>query len=125
MSEALAYEEKTHAKGQQYTIILSCLHTVIFEDPSPKMGDELWCIRCYDYKRAAVAPPNYVLTCDHGCKGTKLKREHGAALIGAETTAVKHSLRRTGHRVTLANGDNVIQEFYHPLMVVDVDQIPF
>lgn len=116
---------KPHNKGQRYTIILSCLHTLLFDDPAPKMGDELWCPKCADIKRAAVAPPNYTLTCDHGCKGTKLKGEFGSALIAAETTAVKHSLKRTGHRVTLANGDNVVREFYHPTMQVDVGEIPF
>jgi hypothetical protein len=119
------YDAKNHAKGQRYTIVLSCLHTLTFDDPAPKMGETLWCARCRDYKPAAIAPPNYRLTCDHGCKGKQLKHEFGAAIVSAEASAVKHSLRRTGHRVTLANGDNVLQVFFHPLIVVDVDEIPF
>lgn len=119
------YNEKSHAKGQSYVIVLSCLHTLIYTDPAPKMGETLWCPRCRDYRPCAVAPPNYILHCDHGCKGTQLRREYGSAIVTAETRAVKHALRRTGHRVTLSNGDMFIREFYHPTLTVDVGEIPF
>lgn len=114
-------------KAQTYTIILSCLHTLEYTDPAPLMGEELWCTRCREYKQAVIAPPNYTLTCDHGCgsKGRALRTQFGAAFVTAETHAVKHATKRAGHRVELANGVNHVQTFFHPVMVLDVDIPPF
>lgn len=116
---------RNNGNGQEYTIILSCLHTLTFGDPAPKMGEELWCRRCQAVKPAAIAPPNYTLTCDHGCAGKRLRHEFGTALITAETRAVEHSMKRAGHRVTLANGLNHVREFFSEILHVDVDVPPF
>lgn len=99
-------------------IVLSCMHTLSFaiSNHAPVLGERAWCPRCGAYKRAVQAPRNFVVNCET-CNRIRMK-EYGDAPLKAETTAIKHSLRYAGHRVTVSDGEDV-QTFHHPVMMTD------
>jgi hypothetical protein len=105
------------------TVVLSCLHTLSFRSPNhaPTKGDVAWCPRCAGYRKAAQAPHNYVVNCEH-C-GRLRHHELGDAPIRAETLAIRHSIRYAGHRVTVKSGGELVSSYHHPVM--EMESPPF
>lgn len=75
----------------------------------PEKGDEYWC-RKHNHMstvtRVLDRADQYIVTCDHKCRG----RNWGAAKLNAELAATRHAQKRPGHYVTVSDGNGrVIQ----------------
>lgn len=108
-------------------IVLSCLHTIIFDPPLPKRGELVYCRRCEDYRGAATLPESYRIEC-RDCfnpvsKGSRT--EFGGNTLAAEIAADKHARRKPGHRVRVLNGDALVSERMHEPLDFSLDEIPF
>lgn len=93
-------------------VVLSCLHTVTFSAPYPKVGEYVLCMRCDAYRRAAALPDSYRIECrDCTNVATRGSRtEFGGNTIAAEIAADRHARRKPGHRVMVLNGDALVSE---------------
>src|SRR4051812_21430059 len=112
---------KHHPQEHKVMVILACLHMRMYPVPAPQTGERVYCFECGRYMDVAEAPHNYTVTCESCAYG----RECGNALITAETAAVKHSLRRPGHRVTLLDGLTTVHVYRHEPLPAHVDLPPF
>jgi hypothetical protein len=102
-------------------IVLSCLHTAMFQRPAPAAGERLWCMRCGGYKEVWEAPPNYVVQ----CKRCSYFREFGDAIITAETAAGRHARRHPSHTVQLLDGDEQLCVYVNNPLPTNVPLPPF
>jgi hypothetical protein len=91
-------------------IVFSCLHTFMFPRPAPRMGEQLWCPTCNKAVHAMEAPHDY----SAACVSCGDRKEFGNAALTADVWAVKHSLRRAGHRVVVYDGLAVMGEHFNP-----------
>jgi hypothetical protein len=104
-------------------VVLSCLHTVSFINAyAPRAGELVLCMKCGTYQEAVQTPHDYVVKC-LSCHRLHDKT-YGNAYLTAETAAVKHSLRYTGHEVQLWDG-GVLHATYHHLVLAVTDVPPF
>jgi hypothetical protein len=110
-----------HPHEHTVMVILSCLHTRSYPMPAPVAGERVYCVQCGGYKDVAEAPHNYVVRC-RDCLYGKVA---GNARITAETSAVRHSLRRPGHHVALYDGQKAVGEYHHDPLPADADIPPF
>jgi hypothetical protein len=91
---------------------LSCDHYVKLgrSVTRPEKGDEYWCIKHNKFStvtRILDRADQYIMTCDHGCRG----RNWGASKLNAQLACTRHSQKHPGHLVTLRDGNGrVIQE---------------
>lgn len=88
-------------------VLLNCGHTVAFTIHAPKMGEEIWCIRCREYSTVAHRNGEYRMRCTQ----CNYARRTGVARFAAETYAITHS-RRTAHKVDVYLGDTLFSEFH-------------
>lgn len=104
-------------KTHRTLVVLSCLHTAVFDAPAPAVGERVYCFRCGAYRDAMEAPPDYSVRCE-SCQYGK---HCGNALITAETAATKHSLARPGHRVQLRNGTQTVTVYEHAPLPANIE----
>lgn len=108
-----------------HLIEFECHHTREFVQPTPKIGEVLWCFRCAESVRVIEAPAEYKLRCDD-CSYSK---PFGVARLNAEIAAAKHRMRHPGHTVKIFNGAKLVHSFadrYQTAipMMQESDQIP-
>lgn len=105
------------------TVVLSCLHTLQFESPYPRIGEYVLCVRCDAYRRAVVPPDSYRVECKDCTRAPRT--DFGRALITAEIAADKHARKLPGHRVRVLNGHKLVSERMHELPATLLDSPPF
>jgi len=93
--------------NMNYLVTFDCLHTVYFKKPAPKIGDELWCLKCQKYVHVIEAPDEWKIR----CMNCMYSRKFGAAKTNAEISAGKHRRNRPGHKVKIFNGNKLIRIF--------------
>lgn len=108
-------------------IVLSCLHTVLYDPPLPKPGEYVLCRKCDAYRRAATIPNSYRIECrDCTQPATRGSRtEFGGNTHAAEIAADKHARRKPGHRVRVLNGGALVSERMHEAPETLLDAPPF
>lgn len=90
-----------------HVVTLSCKHSVIFEKPVPKLGEEIICNRC----RKGVTVTQTLAEYHLKCLDCSFRSKHGAAKIGSEMSAGKHRTNKPGHRVQQWDGETLIRTF--------------
>jgi hypothetical protein len=104
-------------------VVLSCLHTILFEKPAPRIGEYVLCVRCDAYKRAVVPPDSYRVTCRDCTRAPA--RSYGSAKLRAEIDADKHARKLPGHRVIVLNGERHVSERMHEAPASLLDTPPY
>jgi hypothetical protein len=108
-------------RADRELVILSCLHSFYYVRPAPKSGDRVYCPRCNEEATAAATPHDFSVN----CRDCPWKRFYGRAAVTADTAAVKHSLRRPGHRVEVLDGDVVVESHWVRPLPASADLPPF
>lgn len=90
-----------------YVVTFDCKHVAYFSKPTPRVGDELTCMRCRALRTVKTAPPEFHLR----CMACSFRSRHGAAKISAEIGAGKHRTKKPGHKVQMWNGADLVRTF--------------
>lgn len=85
-----------------YDIVLNCLHIVTYQLP-PKLGTEVWCVKCDKYVLASVYTYYKV---GYKCRKCPTCRYYGTDETTAKRKAVEHAYR-TGHDVDLVKTTDI------------------
>lgn len=120
MSLTLSLPITFMTNNELITVVLSCLHTIQFERPAPRVGEYVLCVRCDAYKRSIVPPDSFRIVCRDCTRFPQ--RDYGRASLRVEIDADKHARKFPGHRVRVLNGEREVSERMHaaPLSLLDV-----
>lgn len=83
-----------------YVAHLTCHHENLYSVGEPITGDEVWCVKCYDYVVVLHVAGKFGVKCDN----CNFARNYGGQL-SAMTKATSHSIRFLGHRVQVFGPD--------------------
>lgn len=81
-----------------------CNHTVFYQEPYPRVGDTLYCLKCQKARTVKSAPAEW----NARCVSCTYSRNTGAARLLAERVAVKHRQKHPTHIVHIRNGKDVV-----------------
>lgn len=93
----------------KHTVTYDCGHSFLFQSPTPKLGEAVWCTKCNIDTTVKLAPDSWSTRClDCG-----FNSKHGAAKISSELAAGRHRQqeRYRNHRVRQYNGKRLVRTF--------------
>lgn len=102
----------------QYVFFLSCLHEVRYSAGEPTPGDQVFCVRCYDYAVVLHRAGLYGVNCRH-CKYAKSYGGHLSAMTWAE----KHSRKYRFHIIDVYGESFHVEVMAQPQL--DLVECPF
>lgn len=111
----------------RYTVTLDCHHEILFSNPVPQRGEDVWCVRCNREALVMSTVSNYRLE----CQTCNFGREYGRAKVSADRAAARHRFRNGAHHIVdLYDGLTLVYRFgANPRQLVieltSEDQIPF
>lgn len=88
-------------------VMLTCLHTFTYEPPIPRMGDEIYCRRCWKVCRVKTVQASYQVRCQH--PGCRYSRNFGLARVTAGVKAAAHVQSHPGHIVVVKWNGGIIE----------------
>ena len=86
----------------KFIITFDCGHTVLFRQPTPKIGDFGYCIKCRMETRVMHAPPEWRIRCTN----CKYSRRFGASRDDALIAVGKHRRMYPLHVLKVQNGNS-------------------
>lgn len=104
-------------------VVLSCLHTLQFDAPMPKIGEHVFCPSCNAYRRSVIPPDSYRIECRDCTRPPR--SDYGTARIRAELDADKHARKLPGHRTLVYNGGELVSERMHGAPASLLDAPPY
>jgi hypothetical protein len=84
-----------------FVVTFVCGHTVLFRQPTPKIGDIAYCLKCRMETRVMHAPPEWRTR----CVNCKYSRRFGASQSDALIAIGKHRRSHPSHTLKLQNGN--------------------
>lgn len=97
---------KVNADVEPVPVHLSCLHTLLFRPPYPRLRDVMWCKWCSAEKTVIAVAETYGLTCDQ-CP--RLNRRYGTDLGAARRAASRHVLRYPTHTMDIRRAGHYVE----------------
>lgn len=93
-------------KPRMVTIIMSCNHTLDFEERhSPGRGEPLWCRKCGDYMTVERETEQFTIRCGM----CKYSRTFGRDVMEAYRRAGKHVVAKPAHKVMVKDGARLVR----------------
>jgi DNA-directed RNA polymerase subunit M/transcription elongation factor TFIIS len=93
-------------KPRMVTVIMSCNHTLDFEERhAPGRGESLWCRKCGDYMTAVRESEQFTIRCGM-CKYT---RSFGRDDMEAYRRAGRHVVAKPAHKVMVRDGARLVR----------------
>lgn len=101
-------ELSTPGARKKEEVGLNCGHTVLLEQPVPRVGDAQFCLRCDEYSYVEKTPFPFVTKCKtrRNCCSVVSR-----TLEQAEKKMVTHSTRYPHHRIDVLEGLRVIGSY--------------
>lgn len=90
-----------------HVITLSCDHILYFDEPSPVVGDSLWCRKCDSVSVVITAPAEFRMR----CQKCGYARRFGRAKLDAEIAAQRHRMKHPSHAVLIFDGHRIIDRY--------------